>query len=75
MMKRNNFAPKTICDMECGIGEVLRLVQESMDTDYLFWGYDISQQTFEFSQRRASERLHFKLADIRLEDDSHSISS
>lgn len=71
MMRRNNIAPKTTCDVGCGAGEVLRLLQESMDTDCLFWGYDISPQAFELSQRRANERLHFKLADIRQEDGSH----
>ena len=71
IMRRNNIAPKIICDVGCGAGEVLRLLQESMDTDCLFWGYDISPQAFELSQRRANERLHFKLADIRQEDGSH----
>ncbi len=67
MMKRNNLAPKTICDVGCGAGEVLRLLQENMNTDCLFWGYDISPQALELAQRRANERLHFKLADIRQE--------
>ncbi len=70
MMRRNNIAPKTICDIGCGTGEVLRLLQGSIDPDCLFWGYDISPQAFELSQKKANERLHFKLADIRHEDDS-----
>jgi hypothetical protein len=35
------------------------------------WGYDISPQAFARSQRLASERLQFKLADVRQEPDAH----
>ena len=65
------MAPKTICDVGCGAGEVLRLVQEGMDDRCTFWGYEISPQAFELCQRRANARLHFKLADIRQERDAH----
>jgi hypothetical protein len=36
----------------------------------LFWGYEISPQAFELSKTRANERLHFKLVDIRQEEDT-----
>jgi SAM-dependent methyltransferase len=68
IMRRNNISPKTICDVGCGAGEVLRLLQESIDPDCLFWGYDISPQALALSQKKANGRLHFKLADIRQED-------
>ena len=71
MMRRNNLTPKTIVDVGCGAGEVLRLLQESMATDCYFWGYDISPQAYKLSQRRANEKLHFKLADIQQEQNSH----
>lgn len=71
MMRRNHIATKTVCDIGCGAGEVLRLLQASIDPDCLFWGYDISPQALELAQKKANERLHFKLADIRQEEDSH----
>jgi 2-polyprenyl-3-methyl-5-hydroxy-6-metoxy-1,4-benzoquinol methylase len=67
IMVKNSITPKTICDIGCGAGEVLRLVQERMDQECMFWGYEISPQAFELSQQRANKRLHFKLADIRQE--------
>src|SRR5438094_3894325 len=70
IMKRNHIAPKTICEVGCGAGEVLKQLQEQMDSNCLFWGYDISPQAFELSKGRASERLHFKMADIRNEQDA-----
>jgi ubiquinone/menaquinone biosynthesis C-methylase UbiE len=69
MMKENDILPETICDVGCGAGEVLKQLQEKMDIDCSFWGYDVSPQAFELAQSRANDRLHFKLADIRQERD------
>src|SRR5579859_7683147 len=70
MIAQNNMVPGTICEVGCGVGEVLKQLQEHMDNESLFWGYDISPQAFELCKSRANERLHFKLADIRQEQDT-----
>lgn len=67
MLTRNHITPRTICEVGCGAGEILRQLQESMDSTCMFWGYDISPQALELSKSRANERLHFKLVDIRQE--------
>ena len=70
MMKRHGLEPNTICEVGCGVGEVLRLLQENMSDACTFWGYDISPQALAIAKERANERLHFKLADIRKEQDA-----
>lgn len=70
MLAQNNIAPRTICEVGCGAGEVLRQLQKNMDPECLFWGYEISPQAFELSKTRANEKLHFKLLDIRKEEGS-----
>jgi len=70
MMERNRLRPKTICDVGCGAGEVIKLLQPMMDPACLFWGYDISPQALEMCKSRESERLQFKLADVAQEDDT-----
>ncbi len=67
MMARNHLLPKTICEVGCGAGEILKLLQGTLDADCVFWGYEISPQAFELCKSRANERLHFKLLDIRHE--------
>jgi SAM-dependent methyltransferase len=67
MVMRNHIVPKTICEVGCGAGEVLKQLQEQMSSECLLWGYDISPQALELSKSRANERLQFKLADIRQE--------
>lgn len=69
MLAQNDIAPDNICEVGCGVGEVLKLLQMKMDTTCSFWGYEISPQAFELSMSRANERLHFRLADIRQEKD------
>jgi cyclopropane fatty-acyl-phospholipid synthase-like methyltransferase len=67
MMKRHHLTPHTICEIGCGAGEVLRLLQEHMNEACTFWGYDISPQALAMCQHKANERLHFKLMDVTQE--------
>lgn len=67
MLGRNHLVPRTICEVGCGTGETLRLLQEALPEDCSFWGYEISPQAFELCRQRANERLHFRLADIQQE--------
>jgi SAM-dependent methyltransferase len=71
MFQRNGISPKTICEVGCGAGEVLRLLQMRMDSECIFSGYEISPQAFELSKSRENERLHFKLQDFVEEKDAY----
>jgi SAM-dependent methyltransferase len=70
-LERNHIAPKTICEVGCGAGEVLRLLQMKMESECIFSGYEISPQAFELSKSRENERLHFKLQDFMQEKGVH----
>jgi SAM-dependent methyltransferase len=72
MIQRNHLSPKTICDVGCGAGEVLRQLQDSLGSKPLFRGYDISPQAIELASTRANERLQFKLVDFFEEKNGHS---
>jgi SAM-dependent methyltransferase len=64
MLQRNRLQPKTIAEVGCGAGEVLKLLQEQMDRGCRFRGYEISPQALELCKSRANERLQFELVDI-----------
>lgn len=70
MMRRNRLTPKTICEVGCGAGEILRQLQQRLDKDCLFWGYEISPQAFALCKQRANERLRFELKDILQDKDA-----
>jgi cyclopropane fatty-acyl-phospholipid synthase-like methyltransferase len=68
MLERHALEPRTIGEVGCGAGEVLRLLQAKMDRGCRFWGYDIAPHALEMCRSRANDRLQFKLADIREDD-------
>lgn len=68
IMMENNINPKTICEVGCGAGEILRQLQAGIGSESIFWGYEISPQAFDLCKGKAKEGLHFKLADIREEN-------
>jgi SAM-dependent methyltransferase len=69
LMRRNSLDVHSVCEAGCGVGEVLRLLQQEMPADTEFTGFDISPQAHQLSEARANAHLHFKLADITHEPD------
>ncbi|HLZ58529.1 MAG TPA: class I SAM-dependent methyltransferase [Ktedonosporobacter sp.] len=70
IMARNRLAPKTICEVGCGAGEILRRLQASLDGECVFSGYDISPQAIELAKERENDRLHFQLGDVTQEQNA-----
>ncbi len=70
MLQNNHLQPKSICEVGCGAGEVLKLLQQDMNDSCMLWGYDISPQALEMCKSRANEKLRFKLADLSQEADT-----
>jgi len=65
MMKRQNLAPKTVCDVGCGAGLVLAELQPLLPSDCVCWGYDVSPDALAMSASRANDSLRFRMRDIR----------
>jgi len=63
ILNRNQIAPRTIYEVGCGAGEILRLLQQRLDPTCELWGADVAAQAIELCQARANERLHFALLD------------
>lgn len=73
MLRECALTPRTICEVGCGAGEVLRQLQEHVTLACKLTGYDISPHAYELARSRANDRLHFKLADIREESDLYAV--
>src|SRR5581483_141609 len=71
ILERHQLSPRTIGEVGCGAGEVLRQLQLNMDPLCIFSGYDISPQAIELARSRQNPRLHVKLADILQEPDDY----
>lgn len=68
MMRQQNLAPKTVCDVGCGAGLVLVELQAHLPPDCVCWGYDVSPDALAMSAARANENLHFRMRDIRKDE-------
>jgi SAM-dependent methyltransferase len=68
MLHRHGLRPRTVCEVGCGVGEVLRELHDRLNHRPRFVGYEISPQAFALAASRSSERLEFRLGNV-LEDD------
>jgi hypothetical protein len=65
MLDRHNLHPKTVCEIGCGAGEILRVLQGHLSPECLLWGYEISPQAYELCRTKENTRLRFLLRDFR----------
>jgi hypothetical protein len=71
MIRRNQLQPHSVCEIGCGAGEILRILQQHLESDCEFWGYEIAPQAIELAKSRENERLHFQLADMRDDEEAY----
>jgi 2-polyprenyl-3-methyl-5-hydroxy-6-metoxy-1,4-benzoquinol methylase len=70
IIQRNKLDYKTVCEVGCGAGEILRQLSYKMPDDVKFEGYEISPQAYELSKSRETDRINFHLKDLLEEDKS-----
>jgi SAM-dependent methyltransferase len=64
MLNRHGIVPRTICEVGCGAGEVLRQLQLRLGRDCEMLGCDVSPQAIELCQSKANKNLRFFLGDV-----------
>ncbi len=63
MIRRAGLRPNTVCEVGCGAGEMLRMIQESLSPNCQLRGFDISPQAIQLCRTRANDRLRFCLVE------------
>jgi 2-polyprenyl-3-methyl-5-hydroxy-6-metoxy-1,4-benzoquinol methylase len=63
MLQKHNLQPESVCEIGCGVGEILRQLQSHLP-DTNMWGYDVSPQAIDLAKIRENERLHFFCEDL-----------
>lgn len=63
IIERNALTPRTVCEVGCGAGEILRSLHDALGPQTTFEGREFSPQAFEMCKPRESERLKFILTD------------
>jgi cyclopropane fatty-acyl-phospholipid synthase-like methyltransferase len=66
MMRRHHLLleARTICEIGCGAGEILKQLQAHLPLTTELYGYEISPQGFSLCSGRANERLRFYCEDL-----------
>lgn len=64
MFRKNSLEPRTVCEVGCGAGEILKELQSNMPAETEFCGYEISPQAFALCKERGNEQLHFYCEDL-----------
>ncbi len=70
IIQRNQLEYKTVCEVGCGAGEILKQLSYKMPKGTKFEGYEISPQAYELSKSRENENIKFHLKDLLEEDKS-----
>ena len=68
IITKNGLHPKKICEIGCGAGEILKTLQEMMEKDCTFTGYEISPQAYSICKEKENVSLHFRLMDFLEEE-------
>ncbi len=64
MLARHPFPVRTVAEVGCGAGEILRQLQLKLPPETTFAGYEISPQAITLARTRENDRLWFHQADL-----------
>jgi SAM-dependent methyltransferase len=64
-IERNHLRPQSVCEIGCGAGEILRILQAHLDDGCAFRGYDIAPDAIALAKERENEFFHAFLGDVR----------
>jgi hypothetical protein len=69
MLLNHNIKPKTICEVGCGAGEILKQLSKKSPSTSLY-GYELSPQAFELCKSREDEKVKYFMENL-LDKDEH----
>jgi SAM-dependent methyltransferase len=64
LLRQHALSPTSVCEVGCGAGEILALLQQKMPAGVRFEGFEISPQAHALCAERANQHLRFHQADI-----------
>ena len=64
MMEKHDQQPRSVCEVGCGAGEILKQLQSMLAPATQFVGYEISLHAYALCRERENEHLHFFCEDL-----------
>ncbi|MBD3168654.1 MAG: methyltransferase domain-containing protein [candidate division Zixibacteria bacterium] len=59
IIENNNLKPRSICDIGCGVGEVLKILADLYDDSVKLDGFEISRYALEICEEKVRDNLRF----------------
>jgi SAM-dependent methyltransferase len=74
MLARHGLAPRTVCEVGCGSGEILVQLARRLPAGTRYCGYDISPDAHALAARKSGGALEFRLGDLLAEEASFDLA-
>lgn len=71
IIKKNRISASSICEVGCGVGEILNQLSSQLNGDIKYYGYEISPQAFALCSKKEKDNLHFFLEDLLKQNDKY----
>jgi Methylase involved in ubiquinone/menaquinone biosynthesis len=68
MLQRNHLQPHSLCDIGCGAGEILFILQQHLDDQCQLQGYDVAPYAIDIAKKHENERLRVAVGDFHTID-------
>jgi len=64
IIEKNNLTPKSVCEIGCGSGEVLRDLASYFDSSTKFVGYETSAEAYTVCKTKEEANIKYELANL-----------
>ena len=64
LFKKHRLEPKSVAEIGCGAGGILRCLHDAIQSQTEFHGYDIASAPLELAKKAATDRLQFHNEDL-----------
>lgn len=64
IIEKNNLSPKSVCEIGCGSGEVLRDLASYFDSSTKFVGYETSAEAYTVCKTKEEANIQYELANL-----------
>lgn len=68
IIQKNSLSLKTVCEIGCGAGEVIRQLADRMGSNIEFTGFEVSDQAYRLCLARERDNVHYFCKDLLREN-------
>jgi hypothetical protein len=71
IIRKNNITFNKLCEVGCGAGEIISILQNKEFPNVQYSGYDISPDAINIAKQKENDKMHFYCKDIFLEKNAY----